>query len=110
MKKLDLGKAIAATTKSTFVNNKLISDEQVKKSIEVLEELRMFIPPLGAEEFSLLDCCLGPLLWRLPLLGVELPEASTKPIAAYMERIFERDSFQKSLTELEREIREHEYV
>ncbi len=55
MKKLDLGKAIAATTKSTFVNNKLISDEQVKKSIEVLEELRMFIPPLGAEEFSLLE-------------------------------------------------------
>ncbi|MEA5257912.1 hypothetical protein VB264_08945 [Arcicella aquatica] len=55
MKKLDLGKAIAATTKSTFVNNKLISDEQVKKNIEILEELRVFIPPLGAEEFSLLE-------------------------------------------------------
>lgn len=55
MKKLDLGKAIAATTKSTFVNNKLISDEQVKKNIEILEELRLFIPPLGVEEFSQLE-------------------------------------------------------
>jgi stringent starvation protein A len=83
---------------------------ELRDSLVTMAPLFTQFPYFMNEEFSLLDCCLGPLLWRLPLLGVELPEASTKPIAAYMERIFERDSFQKSLTELEREIREHEYV
>jgi hypothetical protein len=55
MKKIDLGKMIAQTTKSTFVNNKLISDENVKKNIQILEELRVLIPPLGVDEFSLLE-------------------------------------------------------
>lgn len=54
-------------------------------------------------EFSMLDCCLAPLLWRLPQLGVELPN-SAKPIMEYGQRIFQRDSFQTSLTDMEREL------
>ncbi|MDP1142830.1 glutathione binding-like protein, partial [Klebsiella pneumoniae] len=52
------------------------------------------------------DCCLAPILWRLPQLGIELPEAQTKPLQAYMDRLFERESFQASLSEYEREIRD----
>jgi RNA polymerase-associated protein len=46
------------------------------------------------------------MLWRLPQLGIELPNTrQTKPLTDYMERIFERPSFQESLTDLECEIR-----
>lgn len=62
-------------------------------------------PYFLSEDFTLVDCCLAPLIWRLPAFGIELPK-SAKPIQQYAERIFERDSFQVSLTELEREIRE----
>ncbi|NVK43321.1 MAG: stringent starvation protein A [Oceanospirillaceae bacterium] len=59
-----------------------------------------------SEEFSLVDCCLAPLLWRLPVMGIELPEAQCKPLLRYMKRIFERDAFQESLSEAEREMRD----
>ncbi len=58
-----------------------------------------------SEEFSLVDCYLAPLLWRLPLLGVELTGPGSKEIKVYMNRVFERDSFLASLTEIEREMR-----
>jgi RNA polymerase-associated protein len=54
-----------------------------------------------SEEFSLIDCCLLPLLWRLPVLGITLPPEA-KPLIAYAERLFERSSFLASLTEAER--------
>jgi len=59
-----------------------------------------------SEEFSLIDCCIAPILWRLPALGIELPAAKAKAIDAYAERVFERQAFQASLTDAEREMRE----
>ena len=61
-------------------------------------------PYFLSDEFSLLDCALAPLLWRLPKLGVEIsPEA--KGLNAYMQRLFKRESFQASLTDAERQLR-----
>ena len=62
-----------------------------------------------SEEFTLVDCCLAPLLWRLEMLGIELTGKGAAPVKAYMERIFERESFKASLTTLEYEMRETEY-
>ncbi|WP_417227585.1 stringent starvation protein SspA [Amphritea sp.] len=59
-----------------------------------------------SEEFTLVDCCIAPLLWRLEILGVELPEAQCKDLIKYMERLFEREAFQISLSEEEREMRD----
>jgi RNA polymerase-associated protein len=56
------------------------------------------------EEFTLVDCCIAPILWRLPQLDIDIPKRAT-PILGYMERLFERDSFQRSLSEKEREMR-----
>jgi len=67
----------------------------------IFEEAPFFM----SEEFSLVDCCVVPLLWRLPLMGIELPIRQIKPMAKYMERMFERESFQASLTDQEREMR-----
>ncbi|EKF9830699.1 stringent starvation protein A [Vibrio cholerae] len=58
-----------------------------------------------SEEFSLIDCYLAPLLWRLPVLGIDLIGPGSKELKVYMNRVFERDSFLASLTEAEREMR-----
>jgi RNA polymerase-associated protein len=56
------------------------------------------------DEFSLVDCALAPILWRLPLYQIELPRQA-KPILDYAERLFARKAFKLSLTEAEREMR-----
>lgn len=63
-------------------------------------------PFFMSEEFTLVDCCLGPILWRLDLLGVKLPNTKqVKPLLEYMKRLFDMPSFQESLTDQEREMR-----
>ncbi len=61
-------------------------------------------PFFMSDEITLMDCTLAPLLWRLPSYGVELP-AQAKGVIAYAERMFARETFQASLSELERELR-----
>lgn len=56
------------------------------------------------EEFSLVDCYLAPLLWRLPSLGIEMPRQA-RPILDYAERLFERPAFSASLSDIEIELR-----
>lgn len=62
-------------------------------------------PYFMSEEFSLVDCYLAPLLWRLPAFGIELSGQGSKELKNYMLRLFDRESFQASLTEAERELR-----
>lgn len=61
------------------------------------------MPYFLSTEFSLLDCSIAPILWRLPHYGIELPP-TVKPITAYMKRVFSRPSFQASLSEQERDM------
>lgn len=62
-------------------------------------------PFFMSEEFSLLDCMLAPILWRLPILEIDLPERSCKGLLHYMDRVFRRDGFLASLTDVERDMR-----
>ena len=57
-----------------------------------------------SDEFSLVDCCIAPILWRLPHFGIELP-AQAKAVQKYSENMFRRASFKNSLTEVEQELR-----
>lgn len=94
----------------------LILNPKTKESVRVqarkeLRESLTGISPLFADkpfflsaEFSLLDCCLLPILWRLPLMGIELP-GPAKPVLEYMTRNFARPSFQDSLSSVERAMR-----
>lgn len=77
---------------------------QLAESIISLEPIFADKPYFLSDEFSLLDCVVAPLLWRLPMYGIHLPE-SLKAMKKYMNRVFERESFQASLTESERELR-----
>ena len=54
-------------------------------------------------EFSLVDCYLAPLLWRLSVMDVTLPRQG-QAVMDYSERLFERSTFQASLNPLEREM------
>src|SRR3990167_4844446 len=57
------------------------------------------------DEFTLVDCCLAPVLWRLPVWGITLSPGEMKVLNKYATRVFQRDSFQASLTEAEQEFR-----
>lgn len=60
-------------------------------------------PFFMSEEFTLVDCCMAPILWRLSSMGVELPSTrQSKPLLAYMDRLFNRGAFQASLSPQER--------
>jgi RNA polymerase-associated protein len=97
-----------------IIEASLADDEETAESVR--KELRDSLvttspifddkPFFMSEDFTLVDCCLAPLLWRLPLLGIDIPEEQCKPLVKYMERLFERESFQVSLSEAEREMRD----
>jgi RNA polymerase-associated protein len=85
----------------------------VEKARKDLSDSLLSIAPIFAEmpfflseEFTLVDCCLTPILWRLPSLGVELPQTKqAKPLLDYMDRMFEMPAFQASLSDQETEMR-----
>jgi RNA polymerase-associated protein len=78
--------------------------KQLQEDLTVLSPLFEESPFFMGNEFSLLDCSLAPLLWRLPSLNIKLP-ASAGAVEKYAQRIFQRDSFQASLSDAERALR-----
>ncbi|QQG46896.1 MAG: glutathione S-transferase N-terminal domain-containing protein [Candidatus Azosocius agrarius] len=64
----------------------------------------MEMPYFLSDTFSLVDCCIAPILWRLQKLGIKLPKEAF-PLIDYAEKIFNRDAFQASLTDAERILR-----
>ncbi|WP_067522265.1 glutathione S-transferase N-terminal domain-containing protein [Endozoicomonas ascidiicola] len=79
--------------------------KELRESLLAVEPIFAEMPFFMSEEFTLVDCCVAPILWRLPILGVELPKQG-KSILDYADRLFERESFQESLSEFEKEMRE----
>jgi len=55
------------------------------------------------DEFTLVDCFIAPLLWRMPHFGIELP-TQARVLNTYAHRLFKRVSFGKSLSPYEREL------
>lgn len=89
------------------------NDSDIEKSRKELEDSLIALSPIFAEkpffmsdEFTLVDCCMVPILWRLPTLGIDLSAKQCKPLLDYMERIYKRDAFQASLSESELDMRE----
>lgn len=85
------------------------AEESAKAHQELRESLVETAPVFAAhpffmsDEFSLVDCCVAPLLWRLPVLRIDLPPQA-EAVRAYMRRIFAWEAFRKSLTEAEKEM------
>jgi len=62
-------------------------------------------PFFMSDEYTLVDATLAPLLWRLPMLGVELAGAAGKQVNTYAAHMFTRQGFIRALSEAEREMR-----
>jgi RNA polymerase-associated protein len=86
-------------------------DEQRQKACKYLRESVMSIGPIVEkmpyfmfEEFTIVDCTIAPVLWRLQHYGIDLA-AQAKPIMKYADRLFQRASFRLSLSAVEKKMR-----
>lgn len=99
----------------TLMNKLLVKNAnpaEMQETRKVLYESIVAVSPMFkempfflSEEFSLVDCAIAPLLWRLKAMGITLPPEA-KSIQEYAKRLFDREAFQVSLTDSERAIGE----
>jgi len=96
-------------TLAKLLRNKNSATDAVRKelrdSLTTVSPIFEQKPFFMGEEFSLLDCAIAPLLWRLPSYGIELPPVA-RPLLDYAERMFDRESFKESLTDGEKEMKD----
>jgi len=86
------------------------TDKQGVKQRKELRESLITISPVFeqkpffmSDEFTLVDCAIAPILWRLNEMCIELPDSAIA-VQQYAQRIFERESFQQSLSEAEEDM------
>ena len=77
--------------------------KQLKEGIIAANELFSVSDYILSDELSLVDCTLGPLMWRLAHYGVKLGKPGSS-VEAYAHRVFSRASFKSSLTQAERDL------
>jgi stringent starvation protein A len=77
------------------------AQQELRDSLISVTPVLSDMPYFLSEDFSLVDCCIAPLLWRLTKLGIELPKVA-KPVMDYAQRLFQRESFQASLSSVEK--------
>ncbi len=79
--------------------------KQLRESLIAANPIFGDRPFFMSEEFSLIDCALAPLLWRLPSLGIDV-STPNNAITNYAQRIFNRPAFKSSLSDAEKELAE----
>jgi RNA polymerase-associated protein len=94
---------LAGRSKETVIDK---ARKELRESLITIAPIFTEKPYFMSDEFTLVDCCVAPILWRLTVLGIELPPKHGRPISDYMDRIFSRDAFQASLSEAELDMRD----
>ena len=94
---LVLGKRLLMHPDSFNKAQAALAKKQLSDSLITLSPLFAHKPYFMSDEFGWCDVLLAPLLWRLEEMGIELPCAISRPLFDYQKRVFERDSFQKSI-------------
>ena len=97
--------SLLADLESGTEKNAAKARKTLRDSLSASAEVFGAKPFFLSDEFSLVDATIAPILWRLKRYKIDLP-AQAKPVLDYAERMFERESFQASLTEAEREMDE----
>ena len=92
------------------LSNNIANDVDVETSRKALRDSLLTVAPIFeqkpyfmSDEFTVMDCAIAPLLWRLQHYGVELP-SSAKALVTYAASVFDRAAFKESLTEAEKEM------
>jgi stringent starvation protein A len=78
--------------------------KQLKERLVAANTVFASKPFFMGDEFTLADCSIAPLLWRLPQMEIDL-SAPGQAVTDYAKRLFARAGFKNSLTEFERELR-----
>ncbi|MGP5516077.1 glutathione S-transferase N-terminal domain-containing protein [Psychrobacter alimentarius] len=94
---LSLGKRLLTHPDSFNKAQAAMAKKQLSDSLITLSPLFAHKSYFMADEFGWCDVLLAPLLWRLEEMEIELPRAISRPLFEYQKRVFERDSFQKSV-------------
>jgi RNA polymerase-associated protein len=84
---------------------KKVAQQELLDSILSIAPVFADTPFFLSEEFTLVDCSLAALLWRLPHYGIELPVEEGRAVMKYADRLFKREAFMQSLSDAEREMR-----
>ena len=86
--------------------------ELMKIREELLHEISSIAPTFKeykyfmSDEFTLVDCCFAPILWRLPSVGIKLPvNRHLKPLIDYQNEVFDRPGFLDSMSSIERDLK-----
>ncbi len=77
----------------------------LRESIISVSPMFKEMPYFLSEEFSLVDCAIAPMLWRLKAMQITLPPEA-RSVQEYAKRLFDREAFQVSLTDSERALGE----
>ncbi len=77
--------------------------KQLKESILSAAPIFSARPFFMSDEFSLIDCVIAPLLWRLPTIGIDI-STPNEAISNYAQRMFSRSAFKRSLSDQEKEM------
>ncbi len=74
-----------------------VTRQKLSNSLITLSPLFAHRPFFLSDTFGLCDCVLASMLWRLELMQIQLPSHLCRPLLYYMNRIFQRQSFQRSI-------------
>jgi len=92
------------------LSNKIAQGEDVDNMRKELSDSLVTVAPIFeqkkyfmSDDFTVMDCAIAPLLWRLQHYGVELP-GSASALITYAATVFDREAFKESLTEAETEM------
>ncbi len=77
--------------------------KELRESLTTISPVFEQKPFFMSDEFTLVDCAIAPILWRLNEMCIELPDEANA-VKQYAQRIFERESFQQSLSEIEEDM------
>ena len=99
-----------------MVDTLIKGDKSEKESMKIREELLHEISSIAptfkefkffmSDEFTLVDCCFAPILWRLPSVGIKLPVyMHLIPLLDYQNEVFDRPGFLDSMSSIERDLK-----
>ena len=93
---VDLDQTIGARTENSH-------RKKLRSALNATSDLFSVNKYFLSEDFTIIDCVLGPILWRLDYFKINLTN-DHKHMKDYMQRVFDREAFQDSLTEDEEEM------
>jgi len=100
---VDIVQSAVDLDQSLGTRNENSCRKKLKSALNATADLFSVNKYFLSEHFTIIDCVLGPILWRLDYFHINLTN-DHKNMKSYMQRVFDREAFHDSLTEDEEEM------